>query len=110
MSWKDLLLQLAFGIAFFVLGIVSMYFLYGRREDASIYKFGKTILLLTMVLWCIFVILSEYFNIPFYFVVVFIPVAGVIIFLCFALVSRQKEGKYSKIDCTSLVDFLGILV
>lgn len=91
MNWINVFLPLAFGIVFFSLGIAFSYLRYRIKGDISFYKFSRSFLLLVMILWCVFVVLSEYFHIPFYFVVVFIPVIGVIVFLCSAFISHKKR-------------------
>jgi hypothetical protein len=91
MNWIHVFLPLAFGIVFFSLGIAFSYLRYRIKRDISFYKFSRSILLLIMILWCMFVVLSEYFHIPFYFVIVFIPVIGVIVFLCSAFISHKKR-------------------
>jgi hypothetical protein len=90
MNWRDLFLPLAFGIGLCVLGITFFYLIYGSK-NTSLYIFSRTILLLVMILWCVFVVLSEYFHIPFYFVVVFIPVIGVIVFFCSVFILHKKR-------------------
>ena len=91
MNWSNLFLPLIVGVGLCVLGIAFIYFLYGGKEDATLYKLGRNVLLLVLVLWCVFVLLSVSFHISFYFVVIFVPLIGVIVFLASVFISRQKR-------------------
>ncbi len=94
MDWGTVISKCIFGVTFLCVS-VAILFVSAKKQSISqdVARIGYVFLSFALFFWCVFAVISAYFHISFYYVLLFVPLMEFLFYLSYLVIFSLRKTR-----------------